>query len=118
MTQQDSNTIRQLLTDILSTHTAEIDGKFNLIKQELNFIKEQTTKTNGRVTKHDEIIQSIQMIEKDHFIKCPNTDRLGLLEDSETARKSVYRFIILVGSFVSTFIVIVIAIIELIIKRL
>lgn len=117
MSKQDSDEIRQLLKDVLATHTAEINGQFNLIKQELSFIKEQTIKTNGRVNKHDELFQKMQLSEKDHFQHCPNTTRIEALEDVNVGKKSVDGFIIKVGGFFGAAILIVIAVIELIIKK-
>lgn len=116
MTDKDTAAMRQILTDVLAVHTAEINGQFNLIKQELHFIKDQTTKTNGRVTRHDELFHKMELIEKDHFLKCPNTERISTLEDDRTGKKSIESFVVKVGMFVAAVTGIVIAIIELIIK--
>ena len=61
-----------MITDIIGAHTAQIDGKFNVIKVELLAIKEQTIKTNGRVTRHDEELKAINKSEDMHVINCPH----------------------------------------------
>ena len=116
MTPNETAAIRQMLIDVVGAHTAEIDGKFELIKQELGHIKEQTTKTNGRVNKHDQLIIDLEKKNIEHFVSCPMRDRVETLEDSEKSKKSVYRFVSIVAGVFASLAVIVIAFFELIKK--
>ena len=117
MNKLDREEMRQLLTDVLSAHTAEIGGQFQLIKQELGQIKEQTIKTNGRVNRHDEELQNLKLIEKDHFVHCPNSDRLDNLETLKEQYVGAWNFIIKAAATFSAIALIAIAILELIIKK-
>lgn len=56
--------MRQMITDLLAIHTENIEGKFNVIRVELSAIKEQTTKTNGRVTRNEEAVSDFVAIRK------------------------------------------------------
>jgi hypothetical protein len=111
-----TETDRRLIEQILEKHTVAVSGQYLLIKQELEYIKEQVTRTNGRVTRHDETLTSLQLESREHFIKCPQADRIDLLEQSETSRKSIYKFVVWVGSVVGAVSVIVIALLEYIKK--
>jgi len=77
MTEKDINSIRQTINDLLAIHTAQIDGKFNVITTELSAIKEQTTKTNGTVRKHDAEIRTLQMAENVHVLNCPHNEPMS-----------------------------------------
>jgi len=72
MTEKDINSMRMMITDLLATHTEKIEGKFNVIAVELLAIKVQTTKTNGRVNRHDEEFKLISKAEDMHVINCPH----------------------------------------------
>lgn len=96
MNKEDRAEMRELLIDVLSAHTAEVDGKFELIKQELEQIKTQTTKTNGRVTKHDTELQAISL--------------------STANRNGMYRLIIIAATTIAATSAIVIPILQLILK--
>lgn len=84
MTEKDVNAIRQMITDLLSIHTENIDGKFNVIRVELSAIKEQTTKTNGRVSRHDEDLTAINKAKDLYYTNCPHNKSIG---DFEAIRK-------------------------------
>lgn len=116
MEPQDRAEIRQMLTDILSGYTEEMKGRYNVIHANLVQIKEQTTKTNGRVTKIEDEIDDLKLSESKHFNSCPHISRIEDLENSETSRKAIYKFI--GGMWLATVALsgIVIAIIELVIK--
>ena len=101
--------IRQMLIDVISIHIAEIDGKFELIKQELGQIKEQTTKTNGRVNKHDLMFIDLEKINTEHFFKCPVKERVEILEDAEKSKKSIYKALTVIASVVTTMAAIIIS---------
>lgn len=108
-----------MLTDVLAAQTAEINGKFKVVEQRMIRFEEgqirieaQTTKTNGRVTNHDALLQKMQLIEKDHFVKCPNTDKIEMLEEYKTKTDTLKNFIIWAGGTTMAAILLVLAILE------
>lgn len=116
MTEHEMNMIRQTMNDVLSIHTAEINGRFNVIHTQLLAIKEQTTKTNGRVTKNEEVLKGLEIADINHLAKCPNQSRIKALEDSKTEESGAYKFVFKAGSIVGGIALIVIAILELVFK--
>jgi len=113
MNKEDREEIRQLLKDVLSAHTATIDGQFNLIVSDLSHIKEQTTKTNGRVTKLEEQRQAALLLEASHFQNCPVAEKVEVLELDRTTRKGLTRFLISAGATIVGFSTLVVTIIEI-----
>lgn len=79
MTEKDQNMFRQTMEDVMAIHITEIRGEFNLLKQEVGFIKEQTTKTNGTVIRHDAEIRTLQMADSIHMVNCPNNEPVSKL---------------------------------------
>lgn len=110
----DRAEIRQMLTDVLSGHVQDINGRYNVIHANLIQIKEQTTKTNGRVTALEDKLQKLEQTEIQHIINCPNTRRISELEDKETGRKSVFRFVSMVALVLFSIAGLVIAVMEII----
>lgn len=96
MTQNDRVEIRQMLTDILSGHTEEMKGRYNVIHANLVQIKEQNTKTNGRVNSLETEVDK--------------------LKANDISRKSVVRFITWASVIIGSITGVLIAIIQLIIK--
>ena len=116
MTEKDHAAIRQILGDVIAKHTAQIDGKFDVIKNELAHIKEQTTKTNGRVNKHDDLISDLQKADIQHIINCPIESRLKKIETSESVKSGMWKMILIVGAIVGSATAIITAILQLILK--
>ena len=114
MDANDRAEIRQMLTDILAGHTNEINGRYNVIHSNLIQIKEQTTKTNGRVTALETKLDTLEKTEIQHVINCPNTKRISELENNELGRKSIYRFIGTVAFVIFSVAGLVIAVMEII----
>jgi hypothetical protein len=117
MEPMDRAEMRQMFTDILSGHSEEMKGRFNVVDSHLEEIRIQTTRTNGRVTQAERDIERLKQIDLTHYINCPQVARIDKLEKSELTRKAIFRFI---GSlWVATLAIIgvVIAIIELILKN-
>lgn len=85
MTEKDISSIRQMITDIGAANTAEIKGELALIKQEVSFVREQTTRTNGRVNRHDEEIKNLSKTEDLHVVNCPHNEPISKFT-------AVYRF--------------------------
>ena len=101
MTEKDHAAIRQILGDVIATHTAQIDGKFDVIKNELAHIKEQTTKTNGRVNKHDDLILELQKADISHINNCPIEQRVSTLEKSEYFKKGMWKMVLIISGVAS-----------------
>ena len=63
MTKLDKDEIKEMLNDVITLHTEPI-------KLELSHIKEQTTKTNGRVNKLEEKTEALNIKDIEHYNKC------------------------------------------------
>lgn len=77
---KDKEDIRELIKNLIQIQNENIFGKFELIKQELNYIKEQTTKTNGRVTNLESEMKDYELHKNDHLHNCPNNSKILKLE--------------------------------------
>lgn len=100
MNAADRAEMRQMLTDVLSGHTEEMKGRFNVLHANLVRIEEQTTKTNGRVTMLEKQMNQLELDESQHVMKCPNASRIKAMEDNEISRKAIMKFIV-VGAAVA-----------------
>lgn len=116
MTAQDRTEIRQMLIDILSGQTEEMKGRYNVIHVNLTQIKEQTTKTNGRVSALEKEVEKLKLSEAEHVLSCPNDEKIRALQDNELSKKSIVRFFILSTAVAGTIVGIIATIIGLIIK--
>ena len=96
MKQKNRKELREILNDVLKGHTAEVNGKFEVIKTELSIIKEQTTKTNGRVNDLD--------------------GEVNKLKGNDLSRSAVWKFAGKVGVIIVIPIGVIVAVIELLIK--
>ena len=83
MTAQDREAFKEMVEVALTS----LDGKFEMITYKLNEIKEQTTKTNGRVTKLEEK-------ELLHVVNCPQSARLDKLEKTDVGNASVNKWLL------------------------
>lgn len=104
---------RQLLLDVLAAHTAEINGKFDVINEKLDNIEVQTKRTNGRVTKLEEKTSVLEINDLTHINECPNVARIQRLENTDLEKKSIFRFITVVFGVCATVATIVIAYFEM-----
>lgn len=113
MTEKDKVEFRLMLTDVVNVLAAELNGKLDLINNEVGHIKVQTTLTNGRVTKLEEKTQTLRENEIDHLARCPNMVRIQTLENNETSRNGVFRFVKIATGVIATLATIIIAWLEL-----
>lgn len=72
--------LRELLETKMEHLNEKIDIHNNHVVERLDFIKEQTAKTNGRVLKAEEEIDNIYMefnkIETNHLLNCPKSTEI------------------------------------------
>jgi len=119
-TKESRDEIRQLLTDVLSAHANDMNGRFNVmhtqlihIKEEITDIKEQVTKANGRTkileTEVDDIrlkglaeLETIKLKELEHILRCPQLPRIEKLEKKEIGRAAIIKFIVLAATLAGT----------------
>lgn len=108
--------VRELLYDVLSGHSKEMKGRFDLIDSELKNIHFQTTKTNGRVIILENKVENLEREGISHFVNCPQIPRINELEKYEFSRKAVYKFIGILWGTTLGIIGATVAIIELVLK--
>lgn len=69
-----------LLTDLFEEKFKglhiKMDAEFTVINTQLTQIKEQTTKTNGRVSELEPKVQELQLREVTHYTECPNVKKI------------------------------------------
>ena len=87
MTKEDKDEIKEILHDYVKGIVAQQDAKFDIIDFKLDAIKEQTTKTNGRVTK-------LEDKESLHIKDCPIRPKVEALEKESNVRFGIKHFII------------------------
>jgi hypothetical protein len=91
LTQQDKTEIREMLMDCMAGNHARTESKFEIIEVKLNHILEQTTKTNGRVSKLEDDNHDF----KNHVKNTHDYDnKIRSLEDNQLTTKSVKKWII------------------------
>jgi predicted nuclease with TOPRIM domain len=93
MTKADKEEVRQMLTDIIAVQVESINGKFELIKQELGAIKEQTTKHNGRMSKIEDKIKDLEINEVKHLVSCPQAAKIIKIDEAIADYKITKGFI-------------------------
>lgn len=92
MTQKDSGLVQQLLDSKLKNLNDKIDANNRNLSDKidsnnahvvelLSFIKEQTTKTNGRVTKTEDDIKKLNILDSQHIANCPRVKDIEKLEN-------------------------------------
>ncbi len=86
MTHEDKQELKEILHNYIEGVIAQQDAKFDIIDYKLDAIKEQTTKTNGRVTKLEESNMS-------HIINCPVAPKVRALEDNQLTNKAIKKWV-------------------------
>lgn len=109
MTKEDKDEIREIMESYIATVTAQNDSKFDMINLKLDLIKEQTTKTNGRVNKLEEK-------EQNHITNCPNINKIRTLEDNQLTVKAIRKWVLVAMGVTATVISMVGGIIAIILK--
>jgi len=89
MTVEDKSEIKELLHDYISGVMARQDSKFEIIQFKLDYIKEQTTRTNGRVTKIEDTISDLEK----HPASCILASKVRIIEDALLSQTSIKRWI-------------------------
>lgn len=73
--------IELLNLDLTGKFSAEFEG----IKKDLQYIKEQTTKTNSRTTKNEGEISYLKQLRASRERDCPFKDKIDILEEQRIA---------------------------------
>lgn len=76
ITSRDIELFSSLLDEKLKGVHAKIDAEFTVVNMQLSQIKEQTTKTNGRVSRLEENVTSLEKREIYHYTECPNSEKI------------------------------------------
>ena len=71
MAQPTDQLVRELLETKISGLEEKMDIQNRNVMEMLSIIREQTTKTNGRVTKVEDDIKNLTSIENKHVVNCP-----------------------------------------------
>lgn len=123
------------LNNKISMSSVETHSKFEIIKVQLDSIEEQTKKTNGRVTKLEELnsvykdkieselksinarVDILKTNDIEHVLHCPNVSKIKSIEDSQLTTKSIYKFIGLLIGGLGTLALIILTALQIFIKK-
>ena len=97
MTKEERAEMKELFEDLLQITTTKHDEQYKMIDYKLDLIKEQTTKTNGRVLK----LENKELV---HISLCPLNEKVRTIEDNQLSSKSVQKWV--VGSITITSIIV------------
>jgi hypothetical protein len=101
MEAQERNEIQDMLHQILSGYQAKNESCYEIINLKLEHIKEQTTRTNGRVTVlEDKVAEHLPH----NITKCPQSATIESLKTSMITSKGIKTF--LISSIVLTSVII------------
>lgn len=67
----DNTELKEFLTEHAEANNNLMLEKLNGIHFQLKTIVEQTTKTNGRVTRLEEVTRGMESFKETHFLSCP-----------------------------------------------
>ena len=100
MDNEQRKEIREMVQDIVGVQYAEIIGRLNVLNGHIATINGTTTrtekhaeKTNGRVTKLEDEVESLQKINMVHLVNCPNTLKIAELEKENLKQHSIKTFL-------------------------
>ena len=116
MTKEDREQIREMLTDILTGQMNVVNGKIDVMYVHITQIKEQTTKTNGRVNGLEDRMDESDKLGAMHVLNCPHTEEIKKLQSNELTRSAIMKFTGKVAVIVSGAIAGVVAFLEWILK--
>ncbi len=89
--------VKEIIGDRLQLAKTEItssaDKHFALIKKDLEYIKEQTTKTNSRTSKNEEAIRGLLSRNLKREIECPFKDNIRVLEDNRVGEDTLVDYL-------------------------
>lgn len=85
----DKGTVKDIVDGKIDLLTSELQTYHIEVKKDLEFIKKQTSETNGRVTSAETEIQSLKDNHLERELKCPFRDRILSIEKEMSGRKTV-----------------------------
>ena len=116
MTREDRDELRSMILTILEAGAEKTNGKFEVIKSKLDAIEVQTTKTNGRVTKLEQITTRLEFDEANHANVCPHLKKIEALERTNLTEDAIKKFIIKTIGITISIMTVAISIFEIFIR--
>jgi len=92
---EDRKMLKEIIAEVTIPLLNDIDVKLKSLKLETEYIKKQTTETNGKVKKHEELLVEIIKDEEIHLINhqheqnnkiltCPHTSTISELKEKHS----------------------------------
>jgi hypothetical protein len=80
MSTQEFESIKELFEEKLKSIHIQLDSEFAVVNNRLAAIEEQTRKTNGRITKLEELSNIHTLAINTQQINCPNTKKISEMD--------------------------------------
>lgn len=90
----EQNELLKHIELMLQNRWDKTDSRFELMLKDLNYIKEQTTKTNGRVSVIEAKIELLEKESDSHYHNCPLNQRMKDVEETLLKRRSIQNWIV------------------------
>lgn len=101
----DRDYLKEVIEQATQPIISELNNKLNIINNDITYIKKQTTETNGKVKKHEEILSEInsndtihkefhRMETNNRYYSCPHTDTINEMKNKNKIKIGVRQVII------------------------
>ncbi len=94
MEHEEKKELLEKIQMLIENRTNKIQLSLQLIGQKVDFIKDQTTKTNGRVTVVEEGISELENKSEKHYFACPNNQHIRNIQDTLLSRKTIRNWLL------------------------
>lgn len=107
---KDINELKSIIHDVMAGYTAKTESGLDIINYKLDAIKADTTKHNGRLSKAESRLETIERNELTHASRCPHQNKINDISKVLDGQKSIKSFITKTISLTGGILAIVVAI--------
>ena len=93
-----------------------LDGRLETVNIKLDFIKEQTTRTNGRVTEVERKVHDMEVGDAARYTSCPQLNRIQAIESAVISHQEMKKLVIKGISIAGIFFTILFGLVTLILR--
>ena len=92
MTPEDKQEFKEYIHSTLAGYHSKVDAQNTVTNLKLETIEKHLDKQNNRIGKAEERVDAVEKAELQHFLHCPVSPKLRVIEDLMLSQASVKKF--------------------------